>query len=456
MVLVIEKNRAIESRMSATLREASHTVFAARTREDARVLLGKRIFDVIVTSFEDPSIKLVPFLDHLKNSQNQHVMVVTICDRSSMPEAIESVRYGVFDVIQRPFTGEELRIRIDRAIELKRLRQEAINLRGERDVIYRTDDFIAESPGIRAVLATVNKVAKTDATVLITGETGTGKELIAGSIHYGSGRAANSFVRVNCAALPEELLESELFGHEKGAFTGADAVRVGRFELADGGSIFLDEVGDMSLKTQAKILRVLQEKQFERLGSSKTSEVDVRVVAATNLDLVDAVKRKAFREDLFYRLNVIRIHVPPLRDRPEDVVPLAEFFCRKIAADLKKRLATVADDAKELLRSYSWPGNVRELRNVIERALILSETGTIRSNDLDLPAIRAPADGETYGSYEDVEQLGDIERQAIVRALSEHDWVQKDAAEHLGISRRALNYRIRKFGIRHESWRQNR
>ena len=297
----------------------------------------------------------------------------------------------------------------------------------------------------------MRKVAKSNTTVLIRGETGTGKELIAGAIHHNSHRASRNFVRVYCAALQENLLESELFGHEKGAFTGADRQRVGRFEQADGGSLFLDEVADMSANTQAKILRVLQEHEFERLSGTRTLRADVRVIAATNRNLTDMVSAGTFREDLYYRLNVVSVEMPPLRQRKEDISELAGFFVRRFAGELRKKIAGIEPSAEKLLKRYNWPGNVRELENTMERAILLTEGPIITSDDLRLgelsttnsqaeaaPVVRIPPTGIP---------LEDIERQAVIEALNMSSWIQKDAAELLAISPRVMNYKIKTLKI---------
>jgi Nif-specific regulatory protein len=302
---------------------------------------------------------------------------------------------------------------------------------------------------LQKVLGVVRKVAKSNSTVLIRGETGTGKELIAGAIHHNSLRAARNFVKVNCAALQENLLESELFGHEKGAFTGADRQRIGRFEQADGGSLFLDEIGDMSASTQAKILRVLQEHEFERLGGTRTIKVDVRLIAATNRDLPAMVANGQFREDLYYRLNVVSIDMPSLRERKEDILPLAAWFIRRFSSELKKKVDGLEADAQKLLMRYNWPGNIRELENAIERAALLAEGSLIRADDLRLGdfsngqrdtsvAVKIPPTGIP---------LEEIERQALIEALKMSNWVQKDAAELLAISPRVMNYKIKTLGI---------
>jgi transcriptional regulator with GAF, ATPase, and Fis domain len=305
----------------------------------------------------------------------------------------------------------------------------------------------------------VKKVAKSNTTVLIRGETGTGKELIAGATHHNSLRASRNFVKVNCAALQENLLESELFGHEKGAFTGADKQRIGRFEQADGGTLFLDEIGDMSPSTQAKILRVLQEHEFERLGGTRTLRVDVRMIAATNRDLSGMVQAGQFREDLYYRLNVVSIEMPPLRDRKDDIVPLANAFIRRFSGELKKKIDGLDAEAQKLLMRYNWPGNIRELENTIERAMLLTEARSITATDLRLGEVPGAAGGRDQSSVVKIPPAGipleDIERHALVEALKMSNWVQKDAAELLSISPRVMNYKIKTLGIEFPRGRRN-
>jgi DNA-binding NtrC family response regulator len=361
------------------------------------------------------------------------------------------MKIGAFDYVQKPFEIEEMELKVEKALEHRRLKHEIEYLRHTQQDIYDFDRIVGASGALQSVLAIVKKVAKSNTTCLIRGETGTGKELIAGAIHHNSNRATRNFVKVNCAALQENLLESELFGHEKGAFTGADKQRVGRFEQADGGTLFLDEVGDMSANTQAKILRVLQEHEFERLGGTRTLRTDVRVIAATNRNLPQMVAGGQFREDLYYRLNVVSIDMPPLRERKEDISALATFFLRRFASELKKRVEGLSPDAQKLLMRYNWPGNIRELENSIERAVLLAEAPQVNATDLRLgelststpsgdgnPVVKIPPTGIA---------LEEIERQALIEALKMSNWVQKDAAELLSISPRVMNYKIKTLGI---------
>ena len=311
--------------------------------------------------------------------------------------------------------------------------------------------MVAESKGLKEILSVIRKVAPTPATILITGETGTGKELLATLVHLGSPRAKGPFVKVNCAALHENLLESELFGHERGAFTGAEKLRIGRFEQADKGTIFLDEIGDMSATTQAKVLRVLQEQEFERLGSSGRSvKVDVRVITATNKDLRDEVKEGRFRQDLYFRLNVVNLSIPPLRERLDDILPLARFFLNRYAVDFKKKVTGFSPEAIEKIRRYAWPGNVRELQNSIERAVLLADDETIDAHNLTLEG-RTGGDSVSAG---DTLNLEELERGAIEQALRVTKGVQKDAADLLGITPRVLNYKIQVLKVDWKAFRE--
>jgi len=367
--------------------------------------------------------------------------------------AVEAMKSGAFDYVQKPFEIEEMEVKIEKALEMRRMRHELDYLRHTQNDIYDFDRIVGQSDPLKRVLGVVKKVAKSNTTVLIRGETGTGKELIAGAIHHNSLRASRNFVKVNCAALPETLLESELFGHEKGAFTGADRQRIGRFEQADGGSLFLDEVGDMSAAIQAKILRVLQEHEFERLGGTRTQKVDVRLVAATNRDLSVMVASGAFREDLYYRLNVVSVEMPPLRERKEDIIALAMFFVKKFAGELKKKIDGIDPEAQKMLLRYNWPGNIRELENSVERAILMTEGQFITSEDLRLGEAATAGVSNTREASALVKippsgvPLEEIERSALMEALKMSNWVQKDAAELLGISPRVMNYKIKTLGI---------
>ena len=449
-ILVADDHDALRRGLALALSAAGHEVEEASNGNAALERLHESYFDVVVS---DLKMGGSDGLDVLRTTKSLHptVAVILMTAFGTVNTAVEAMKIGAFDYVQKPFEIEEMEVKIEKALELKRLRHELDYLRNEQQETYDFEKIVGNSDALQRVLGVVRKVAKSNSTVLIHGETGTGKELIAGAIHHNSLRAARNFVKVNCAALQENLLESELFGHEKGAFTGADRQRIGRFEQADGGTLFLDEIGDMSPSTQAKILRVLQEHEFERLGGTRTIRVDVRLIAATNRDLPAMVASGNFREDLYYRLNVVSIQTPPLRERKEDILALAMSFLRRFGNELKKRLDGIDPDAQKLLMRYNWPGNIRELENAIERAALLAERSVVTADDLRLgdsaqgasmsreaPVVRIPPTGIP---------LEDVERQALTEALKMANWVQKDAADLLSISPRVMNYKIKTLRI---------
>ena len=431
-----------------------HDVVASSSVDEVENEIKRRVFDVVLCEIIPENRSFQELLE-LKREFNSSAILIAIYDISTVDIAVHAIREGAFDLIQYPFRIAELYVKVEKAIEIKQLQREAMSLRGERKLIYKTNDFIAHSPKIREVLVKVDKVANGDSSIIITGETGTGKELIAGTIHYNSRRAKRAFVRVNCAALPETLLESELFGHEKGAFTGAEKQRIGRFEQADGGSILLDEIGDVSPQTQVKILRVIQEREFERVGSNRPIRTDVRILSATNRNLESMIEERTFREDLYYRLNVITIHVPPLRERRQDILPLAGFFLRKYSGDINKDISNFESSAIQDLLDYHWPGNIRELENAVERAVTMADGNSITRGDLGLPAPcgqseRCALDIDIPAAGLDLEA---VEKMLIVKALEKTGWIQKDAAHLLHISARTLNYKIKKHDIVYHSWK---
>ncbi|MGE0462413.1 MAG: sigma-54-dependent transcriptional regulator [Vicinamibacterales bacterium] len=449
-ILVADDHDALRRGLALALSTAGHEVEEASNGNAALERLHESYFDVVVS---DLKMGGSDGLDVLRTTKSLHptVSVILMTAFGTVNTAVEAMKHGAFDYVQKPFEIEEMEVKIEKALELKRLRHELDYLRNEQQESYDFEKIVGNSEALQRVLGVVRKVAKSNSTVLINGETGTGKELIAGAIHHNSLRAARNFVKVNCAALQENLLESELFGHEKGAFTGADRQRIGRFEQADGGTLFLDEIGDMSPSTQAKILRVLQEHEFERLGGTRTIRVDVRLIAATNRDLPAMVAAGNFREDLYYRLNVVSIQTPPLRERKEDILALAMSFLRRYGNELKKRLDGIDPDAQKLLMRYNWPGNIRELENAIERAALLAEGAVITADDLRL-GDSAPGNGlHKESSVVRIPPTGialeDVERQALTEALKMANWVQKDAADLLSISPRVMNYKIKTLGI---------
>jgi DNA-binding NtrC family response regulator len=449
-ILIADDHDSLRRGLVQALADGGHEVDEAPNGNAAIERLHEGPYDVVVS---DLRMGGSTGIDVLKTSKTLHPAsaVILMTAFGSVSTAVEAMKAGAFDYVQKPFEIEEMEVKIHKALDMRRMQNEIDYLRHAQGDIHNTDRIVGSSGALKSVLEIVRKVAPNSTTVLVRGETGTGKELIAGAIHHNSLRASRSFVKVNCAALQENLLESELFGHEKGAFTGADKQRIGRFEQADGGTLFLDEIGDMSPSTQAKILRVLQEHEFERLGGTRTIKVDVRLIAATNRELPAMVDAGTFREDLYYRLNVVAIEMPPLRERKDDVAALAAFFIRRFAGELKKKIDGFSPDALKLLMRYHWPGNIRELENAIERAILLADGSQISADDLRLGDSGSHSSSRDHNSIVKIPPTGipleDIERMALVEALKMSNWIQKDAAELLAISPRVMNYKIKTLGI---------
>src|SRR5258706_7622695 len=456
-ILIADDHDALRRGLARGLTEAGHETEEASNGNAAIERLHDNYFDVVLS---DLKMGGSDGMDVLRTTRALHptTAVILMTAFGTVNTAVEAMKIGAFDYVQKPFEIEEMEVKIEKALEVKRLKNEIEYLRDAQQDRYDFEKIIGTSPALQRVLDIVKKVAKSNTTVLVRGETGTGKELIAGAIHHNSLRTSRNFVKVNCAALQENLLESELFGHEKGAFTGADKQRIGRFEQADGGTLFLDEIGDMSPSTQAKILRVLQEHEFERLGGTRTLRTDVRVIAATNRNLPQMVANGQFREDLYYRLNVVSIEMPPLRERKDDVAQLAMFFLRRFASELKKRVEGLSPDALKLLMRYNWPGNIRELENSIERAVLMSDGSLVTSDDLRLGELSTSSSSSDGSPVVKIPPTGialeEIERQALIEALEMSNWVQKDAAELLKISPRGMNYKIKTLAIEYPRGRR--
>ena len=455
-VLVVEDNDVLRMSVVQALVENGHSVSEVGDGEEATERLQEESYDVVLTDMRMPrksGLEVLRFAKHI----NELTVVIMMTAFGTIESAVEAMKNGAYDYIQKPFELEELEVKLNRALEHRRDSGVLQILRSQGNLLLEHNNIVGHSPQIKKVLEIIKKIAKSNASILITGETGTGKELIASLAHYNSLRSKQSFVKVNCAALQENLLESELFGHEKGAFTSADRQRIGRFEQASGGTLFLDEIGDMSPSTQAKVLRVLQEQEFERLGGMKTIRVDVRIIAATNKNLKDAIANNRFREDLYYRLNTVSIEMPALRERKEDVLPLANFFVKKYGDELKKNIVGFSPQAAKYLTRHNWPGNIRELQNAIERAVLMAESNLIETEDLSLNSSSAEsssADALKIKIPPSGIKLDDLERDTILEALKMSNWVQKDAAELLGVSRRVLNYKVKIHNITHERWRR--
>jgi len=447
-ILLVDDEEKILKTLSRALRDAGHEVVQTASARQARRLLDERTFDVLLVDNVMPETSGLDFIREYVAAApaDERAQILMMTAHATVESAILAMKLGALDYLQKPFEIEELLVVVSRAIEHQHLRIERRYLLNERDERFDNYGIVGRSRAIQEVIRQAEIVAGTKSTVLITGETGTGKELIARAIHYRSEQREMPLVKVNCAAIPETLLESELFGHVRGAFTGAMGTKKGKFALANGGTIFLDEIGTMPLVLQAKLLRVLQEREFEPLGSERVERVDVRVIAATNRDLRRLVAEGRFQEDLFYRLDVIPIALPPLRERREDVPPLVEHFVRKHAQRIGRRIERIEDGVMALLQQWDWPGNVRELENVIERAVVLAGGPTIGIGAVSLSGgTAAPSKG--LPSLKLRANLEWVERETVRCALESARGVKKDAAELMGISQRALSYYLAKYRV---------
>ena len=443
-VLVVDDEEKLRRVVELQLKTAGFEVEQAGTAEEAL----KRVegADVILTDLRLPGLSGLELLADLRR-QDSHTPVIVMTAFGSIETAVEAMKAGAVDFLPKPFSLDHLMTVVNKALELRTLRDENRELRAELGQRYEFDNIVGRSNAMREIFTTIERVAPTRATVLLCGESGVGKDLIARAIHHHSPREGRPFVKINCTALPENLMESELFGYEKGAFTGANTSKPGKFEQADTGTVFLDEIGDVPASVQVKLLRILQEREFERLGSNKTRHIDVRVLAATNVDLRAALEQGTFREDLYYRLNVMPLNIPALRERKEDIPFLAEHFVRKLKKDLGTPVESISDAAIQRLLEYHWPGNVRELENVIERSMVLAPGRVLEAGDIKLdlaPKSRlAPADnflpeGMTLDQYE---------QSIIQEALRRANGNKSQAARLLGLTRNALRYRLSQMGI---------
>jgi two-component system response regulator HydG len=459
-ILVADDHDALREGMVLTLTRLGHEVQGVRGGAEAIAAYRKRPADVVVTDLRMVPVDGIEVVRRLREADPEATVVV-VSAHGTIATAVDAMREGAIDFIEKPFSPEVLRARVEKAVEISRERRGARTARARAEALEedlgRARDphgLVGSSEAMQRVLEQVRKVAATDATALVLGESGTGKELVARAIHDGSPRHEKPFVSVSCAAIPEGLLESELFGHERGAFTGAVRRKLGRFELAHEGTLFLDEVGDLPPSVQVKLLRVLQERRFERVGGEATVEVDVRLVSATNRDLPELVREGRFREDLYYRLDVVAIRLPALRERPGDVEELARHFLARAAPRLGRAAVTgFTPDALELLRRHRWPGNVRELENVVEQALVFAEGEVVVAADLPdtlrrAPAAQAPAPAPlTTGERSLTEVLEDLERRLILDAYERARGVKAETARLLGIKPSALYYKLEKYGI---------
>jgi DNA-binding NtrC family response regulator len=448
-ILVVDDDPKILEVMADVLRQAGYDVDEAKDGKKAIKCIDAGCYDLVFTDLNLPKLDGMKVLRHVLD-ESPDTMCIILTGYGTIKGSVEAIKMGAFDYISKPVKSDELVMVVEKALKYRRLERENILLKQQLRKKYQFENFIGDSKPIQKVFELIEKVADTDSTVLITGESGTGKELIAKAIHYNSYRRDNPMVVINCGAIPEELLESELFGHEKGAFTGAHKMRVGRFELANGGTIFLDEIGDMSPNLQVKLLRVLQEQKFERVGGTRTLEIDVRIIAATNKNLINAVNQGTFRQDLYYRLNVIPIRVPPLRHRKSDIPLLIDFFLKRIDPRKRNGINGFSSEATDVLAAYDWPGNVRELENMVERMSILANGDKVDMEDIpesikgkagrvESVEVTIPKDGIVFD-----QAVEEYEKKLILEALNETNWVKTKAAKLLKINRTTLIEKMKK------------
>lgn len=449
-ILIAEDEKNQRELLAGFLKKEGFFVEAVVNGREALQKLEGNFFDVALIDYKMPELDGLQTLREIqKNYPDLPVVMMTAY--GTVETAVASMKEGALDYLTKPIDLDELLLMLQKVIERTTLIRENRELKAQLQERYAFTHIVYQSPEMEEVMGLVARVAPSQTTVLIRGESGTGKELIANAIHYASPRSEKPLVKVSCAAIPETLLESELFGHEKGAFTGATQRRIGRFEEAEGGSIFLDEIGDLTPGTQVKLLRILQNKEFQRLGSNHTLKTDVRVIAATHRNLEEAIKKQIFREDLYYRLNVISILLPPLRERREDIPLLIDYFLKKYSEENQKKVSDISKEARALLLRYSYPGNIRELENLIERAVVLCRGEMITTQDLPFHLKdEKPEGGWELPKREKTlpESLEEIEKDTILRALHQHQGVQTKTAESLGISERVLRYKMKKYRIR--------
>lgn len=448
-ILVVDDDAAHRTMLNAVMEAWGYAIIEADDGETAIDAVKKSPFDLILMDIRMVRMSGIEALEKIKKI-NPSIPIIIMTAFSSVETAVDALKKGAYDYLIKPLDFEKMKLTIERAMEHLRLKKENRMLKKSLGSRFNRDDIIGQGPAMTRLLDTVAQVAVSEATIMITGDSGTGKELIAGAVHFNSPRKKGPFVKINCAALTETLLESELFGHEKGAFTGADNRKEGRFVQADKGSLFLDEVSEMSVAMQVKLLRVLQERELTRVGGEGVIPVDVRVIVATNKDLGAMVKNGTFREDLYYRLNVVELQMPPLKERLQDIPLLANHFLGVFARKNKKQLKGFTPGAMDLLQRYSWPGNVRELMNCIERAVVLSLTSLITEDDFAPPVNTAKATEESTAEKDRIGgdgSLEEIQKHAIIRTLNAAGGNKSEAARRLKITRKTLREKLKKYGV---------
>ncbi len=451
-ILITDDESSQRSILRGYLEQSGYNVFEAASGSEAINIIEGNLIDIVLSDFKMPDLDGLELLKKIK-TLNPEISVVIITAFGTIENAVKAMKEGAYDYLTKPIDLDELEIVIKKITERQNLISENKLLREQLAERYNFEGIVVNSAKMEEVINLAGRVAASKATVLLRGESGTGKEVLAKAIHFASPRKDKPFIAVNCAALNENLLESELFGHEKGAFTGAEKQRRGRFELADGGTLFLDEVGDLPLSTQIKLLRVLQEGQFERVGGSQSVNVDVRILTATNQNLEQLINENKFREDLLYRINVVTIMIPPLRERREDIPPLVEFFISKYISDTNKKKIDFSREAMDILLKYDYPGNVRELENIIHHSLVLSRNEIIESNDLPINIRNLPIESKFKKSDVDStlpEQVETLEKSLVLESLKKTNGNQSKASKLLGISERNLRYRLEKWGLKNK------
>src|SRR5579872_1863894 len=435
-LLIVDDELSVRDSLAKWFREEGYDVATAESANEALTRLAEQHWDVALVDIKMHGTDGIE-LQRRIHELDPDLMVIMMTGYASVETAVTALKNGAYDYVTKPLDPDEIAHLVKNALSHRRTQQENVTLKETVAEVMRPPDLVGSSPAMKRVLDAIETVGPTDATVLITGESGTGKELVARAIHQASPRRFHPLVVIHCGALTETLLESELFGHEKGAFTGAQYRKKGKFEIAEGGTVFLDEIGDISLKTQTDLLRVLQEREITRVGGNQVIKVDFRCVAATNKDLEGMIEEGSFRPDLYYRLNVFHIELPPLRERREDIPQLLEHFIRKFSLAMNKRITRVSPAAMSLLQQYPWPGNVRELENAVERAMVVAQEPEIREQDFTL---------KTKTTNGDVKTLDDIERAHILRVLEDCNWNQTRAAEVLDIDRVTLHHKLKRYG----------
>lgn len=448
-ILIIDDEKSQRDILTGYLRKKGYKIFSASLGEEGIKIVKENLIDIILSDFKMPDKTGLEVLEEVKKI-NPEISFAMITAYGTIENAVKAMRMGADDYISKPVNLDELDILLERIIEHKDLKSENELLKIQLQDKYKISSVISCSPKMSNVISVASRVSESKATVLITGESGTGKEVLAKSIHYISPRKDNPFVTVNISALSANLIESELFGHEKGSFTGADKMKKGRFEIADKGTIFLDEIGDIPPSTQVKLLRVLQEQQIERVGSTENINIDVRVIAATNRNLEEKIKEGTFREDLYYRLNVVTINIPPLRERKDDIFPLIEFFIEKYSKQNGKKKLEISKEAADQLLKYNYPGNVRELENIIERAVVLARSNIITLKDLPINVKELEEENliPDLSSSDITRQVEALEKKLIYDALKQADGNQTKAGKMLGITERNLRYKLKKYSIK--------